>query len=192
MMRNLILCTLMLLIAAAGPPPEGELMVPGGRSGFVTDGKGGCWLWVGGLGRGARDVTASWTGDCPEGPAEGNGRAVVRWREDGQDRAMIYEGGVRRGKNEGRGRIQHIDEGRVRAAAEGMFRNDHFVEGRFEFLLQGLVYEGGWSPAGPEGQGRASQGGRSFEGVWESGCLRTEQGWLSFTRPIEECEGVRT
>ena len=191
-MRIPTLCALALLLAAAAPPPEAERMVPGGRSGFVADGAGGCWVWVGGIRRGAQDLVASWTGPCPDGPAEGEGRAVVRWREDGQDRAMIYDGPVRRGKNEGRGRILHVDGARVRASAEGLFRNDHFVEGRFELPLQGLVYEGGWSTSGPEGQGRVTQGGRSFEGVWDSGCLRTEAGWLSFTRPTEECEGART
>ena len=38
-----------LLGAAAPPPPEAERAVPGGRDGFVSDGAGGCWLWVGGL-----------------------------------------------------------------------------------------------------------------------------------------------
>ena len=61
----------LLLGAAAPPPPEAERAVPGGRDGFVSDGAGGCWLWVGGLTAAAEDVTGTWTGPCPNGPAEG-------------------------------------------------------------------------------------------------------------------------
>ncbi|WP_431272757.1 hypothetical protein [Dankookia sp. P2] len=71
------LALLALLLGAAAPPPEAERAVPGGRDGFVSDGAGGCWLWVGGLSAETRDLTATWTGPCPEGPAEGEGRAVT-------------------------------------------------------------------------------------------------------------------
>ena len=188
--RSLRLFALLLLCAAA-PPPENERFVPGGRAGFVADGAGGCWVWVGGISRDAETVIGTWTGSCPNGPAEGDGRVTVRWRENGQDHAMVYDGPVRRGQNEGQGRLQRITNGRIIATEDGIFRNDRFVSGRVEIPAAGIVYEGGWGVGGPAGQGRLDYSGRRFEGVWDSGCLREGEAWISFTRPVQECAGVR-
>lgn len=183
------LAALALLCAAAGPPPEAERMVPGGRSGFVSDGAGGCWLWAGGIRADAENVTATWTGPCPEGPAEGEGRGEIRWQEGGLERAMIYEGALRRGKSEGAGRLTITAGKQTRLVQEGMFRDDLFVSGRVEIPAAGIVYEGGWSHAHPQGRGRLSLRGRVIEGEWQRGCLRGPQGWIAFTRPARECEG---
>src|SRR5215213_870964 len=99
--RPAMLMLAVLLGAAAPPPPDTERAVPGGHDGYVADGAGGCWLWVGGLTAAAEGVTATWTGRCPDGPAEGEGRAVTSWREAGREKRMIYEGALRRGKAEG-------------------------------------------------------------------------------------------
>jgi hypothetical protein len=187
-----VLIALTLLCAAAGPPPEAERMVPGGRGGFVSDGADGCWLWASGIRAGAHNLTASWTGPCPEGPAEGEGRAEVRWQEDGAERGMIYEGAIRRGKNEGAGRLTLTAGKEIRLIQDGIFRDDYFVSGRVEFPGAGIVYEGGWSRSHPNGRGRLVINGRVFEGDWANGCLRTPQGWFAFTRPARECEGRDT
>lgn len=190
--RPAALAVLALLCAAAGPPPESERMVPGGRAGFVSDGADGCWLWASGIRAGAEGLTASWTGPCPDGPAEGEGRAVVTWREGGVERFMIYEGALRRGKNDGAGRLTLRTGKQVRLVQEGTFRDDFFVAGRVEIPAAGIVYEGGWSIAHPNGRGRAVVNGRVIEGDWVNGCLRTPRGWLTFTRPPGECEGRDT
>lgn len=178
--------------AAAGPPPEAERVVPGGRSGFADDGGTGCWVWVGGLPRHAAEIRARWSGACPEGPAEGEGRSEITWREGETQRLMVYEGTLRRGKAEGQGVLSHYENGQLVARESGEYRNDHFVGGRVEFLRTGLVYEGGWAPGGPNGPGRLILRGQVFEGNWERGCLRTKQGWISVTRPAAECEGSPT
>lgn len=180
------------LAGAAGPPPEGELMVPGRRAGFVIAGPNGCWVWIGGLRAGAEAITASWDGACPDGPAEGSGRAEVRWRDAGRDRGMIYEGPLRRGKSEGQGRLTMLDGGRVTAIQQGEFRDDRFAHGRVEVPSAGLVYEGGWWLSHPHGRGTATLGGRVFEGDWINGCLQMPQGWVAFTRPAQECGGRPT
>lgn len=190
--RNLVAALALLLAAAAGPPPEDQRLVPGGRAGFVTDGAGGCWIWVGGIPAGAEALTAGWSGPCPEGPAEGEGRSDTRWRAAGRDRQMLFEGTLRAGKAEGPGRLTHLDNGQPIATEEGQFRNDHFVGGRMTVPATGLVYEGGWRATGPQGQGRATIRGQVFEGEWENGCLRLPQGWMSFTRPAADCEGAPT
>lgn len=182
----------LLLGAAFGPPPEAERVVPGGRDGFVADGAGGCWLWVGGLGAGVEGVTGSWTGPCPEGPAEGEGRAVTTWREGGREKQMVYEGVLRRGKAEGTGRLSHYDDGELRVQEEGEYHEDRFVRGRFSVPAAGLVYEGGWFLSGPHGQGRLSIDGKVFEGKWELGCLRAGNAWIAFTRPPKSCDSPAT
>ncbi|MBR0653084.1 hypothetical protein GXW78_25740 [Roseomonas terrae] len=191
-LKTSTLAVLALLCVAAGPPPEEERMVPGGRGGFVSDGAGGCWLWASGIRAGVTDLTASWTGPCPEGPAEGEGRATVTWHEDGNERSMIYEGPLRRGKNEGVGRLTISTGKQVRVMQEGTFRDDHFVSGRVEIPAAGIVYEGGWSMAHPNGRGRLVTRGRVIEGNWVNGCLRGPQGWFAFTRPPQECNGMDT
>ena len=190
--KTATIAALALLCAAAGPPPEAERMVPGGRGGFVSDGADGCWLWASGIRAGATGLTASWTGPCPEGPAEGEGRAVVRWEEEGVERSMIYDGTLQRGKNEGQGRLAITAGKETRVVQEGLFHNDHFVQGRVEIPSAGIVYDGGWSLAHPNGRGRLVIRGRVIEGNWVNGCLRGQQGWLAFTRPARECEGADT
>jgi hypothetical protein len=190
--KTATLAVLALLCAAAGPPPEDQRMVPGGRGGFVNDGGAGCWLWASGIRAGISNLTASWTGPCPEGPAEGEGRAEVRWTEDGVERAMIYEGPIRRGKNEGEGVLTLLAGKEIRLRQTGLFRDDFFVRGRVEIPPAGIVYEGGWLRSLPNGQGRLSARGRVVEGDWVSGCLRTPQGWFAFGRPVTECEGRDT
>lgn len=175
---------------AAGPPPDAERVVPGGRSGFTDDGGTGCWIWLGGMPRGATEIRARWSGECPEGPAEGTGRSEMSWREGSRQRVMVYEGTLVRGKAEGQGVLTHLEDGQPIARETGTFRNDNFVQGRVELLRNGLVYEGGWAPGGPNGPGRLEAGGRVFEGNWERGCLRTKDGWVSFVRPAAQCEGA--
>jgi hypothetical protein len=181
-----------LACIAAGPPPEDQRLVPGGRAGFVSDGADGCWLWASGLRAGAEGLTASWTGSCPDGPAEGEGRGEVHWREGGTPRAMIYEGRLLRGKSEGRGRLTIMSGKDVVAIQDGEFRDDFFVSGRMELPGAGAVYEGGWLLAHPNGRGRLTINGRVLEGDWRNGCLRLPRGWFAFTRPARECEGTDT
>lgn len=183
-----LLAMAVMLGAAAGPPPEQERVVPGSRSGFTDDGGTGCWIWIGGLPRHATDVRARWSGDCPNGPAEGEGRSIMSWREHGQERSMIYEGRLVRGKAEGRGTLTHLEGAEVTTRETGEYRNDLFVQGRLEFMRNGLVYEGGWSISGPQGPGRLELRGQVFEGNWEGGCLKTKEGWIAFTRPAAECD----
>ncbi|MEO3472150.1 hypothetical protein AAFN86_09810 [Roseomonas sp. CAU 1739] len=190
--KTTTLAAIALLCAAAGPPPDAERLVPGGRGGFVSDGAEGCWLWASGIGGQAVDLTASWTGPCPDGPAEGEGRGVVTWREDGRERAMIYEGAMRRGKNEGAGRLTITAGKEVRVMQQGTFRDDHFVSGRVEIPAAGIVYDGGWLMSHPNGRGRLVLRGRVIEGNWTNGCLRGPQGWFAFTRPAQECNGLDT
>ncbi|MCO6417760.1 hypothetical protein JYK14_16555 [Siccirubricoccus sp. KC 17139] len=191
-MRPCVLLLVAALLAAFADPPPEERVVPGGRSGWATDGAGGCWLWVGGLPGGASDIRASWSGPCPSGPAEGTGRSLITWRVGGQDRSMAYEGPLVHGKAEGRGKLNHYEGGELTVVEEGEYRNDHLVEGRLEIQRQGLTYEGRMRAGHPHGQGRLTLRGQVFEGEWENGCLPFRGAWVAFTRPAASCQGQDT
>jgi hypothetical protein len=192
MVRALGLAACLLLVAAAGEPPAAERVVPGGRAGWANDGAGGCWLWVGGIEAGASDVTARWSGPCPQGPAEGTARSEIRWRVGGQDRGMIYEGPLVQGKAEGRGKLSTTEAGQVIATEEGFYHDDHLVEGRLEMPRLGLVFEGRMRIGQPHGRGKLILQGQVFEGDWQNGCLEVNGRFIAFTRPAESCEGQNT
>ena len=200
-MRRLLLATCLLLAPAmldaamaqpVGEPPAAERLVPGGRSGWVADGKGGCWLWAGGIEAGATGVTGSWSAGCPNGPAEGAGRSVVQWHVRGRQREMIYEGPLLRGKAEGKGRLDVTENGELVSREVGTYRDDRLVQGRLELPRANLVYEGAWNLGQPHGQGELRVGGQVISGLWENGCLHRGDSWVSFTRPAEQCEGQAT
>ena len=190
--RIALLTATLALTLAASPPPEAERAVPGGQGGWATDGAGGCWVYVSGIPAGATDLAATWSGNCPEGPAEGAGQSVMRWHVGGGERSMTYEGTLRRGKAEGPGRLTHREGREVVVVEDGEYRDDQLVQGRLEVLRSGLVYEGGFQRGQPHGQGQVRVDGRTYSGEWIVGCLDTKEGWLSFTRPASECEGRPT
>ncbi len=196
-MRRTLLAACLLLAPAAlaqpvGEPPAAERMVPGGRAGWVADGKGGCWVWAGGIEAGATGVTARWSGGCPRGPAEGAGRSVVEWQVRGHRREMIFDGPLVAGKAEGDGRLDVTEDGELVSRETGTYHDDRLVRGRLELPRANLVFEGSWRFGQPHGQGELRAGGEVIVGDWENGCLRRKDSWVSFTRPAEQCEGQPT
>jgi hypothetical protein len=188
--------TLALLLFAAPAfaqrppaPPEAERLVPGQRDGFIVDATKGCWLWMGGMPARAEEMAVTWTGTCPQGPAEGEGRSVLSWREGREERQMIYEGPLRRGKAQGRGRLAHFRDGEPEVLEAGDYADDYLVSGRIEVPAVGLVYEGAVQRGRPNGRGRLTLQGRVFEGEWQQGCLAVAPGvWIAFGRSAESCE----
>ena len=190
--RGVLMLVAALALMAAGEPPEAERMVPGGRAGWVADPASGCWLWAGGIEAEATDVVATWTGACPDGPAEGQGRAVVSWTSRGATRRMDYQGAVRQGRNEGHGRLVITEDDAVISEEAGLFHDDRLVEGRLVLPRLGLDYAGRLRAGHPHGPGRLSLGGRVFEGDWANGCLPQGDGWVAFTRSAQTCAGQDT
>jgi hypothetical protein len=193
MRRSSLAIALMLLTAPAAAqrapaPPEQERLVFGSRDGFLVDDERGCWLWMGGMPAGVTELRLRWSGPCPDGPAEGEGRTTMSWREGAREREMIYEGPLRRGKAVGRGRLAHFVDGEPVMLEAGEYENDYLVSGRIEVPGPGLVYEGAVLRGQPHGQGRLTFRGRSFEGNWERGCLALPGGaHVAFGRPAESC-----
>lgn len=188
-----------MLLLGAGPalaqgrpePPAAERLVPGGRAGWVTTAKG-CWLWAGGLERSSTDIAAEWSGACPNGPAEGTGRSVVRWRVGERQREMVWQGPLRNGKAEGRGTLVVTEDGQVQSRETGEYHEDRLVNGRLELPRQGIVYQGGWRLGHPDGPGELRAEGQVFRGNWENGCLLDKGRWIAFTRQPDQCQGQAT
>lgn len=187
---------LLALVLLAGPvraetppaPPMAERLLPGERDGFVTDAARGCWLWLGGLSDLAADVEARWSGACPDGPAEGAGRALFLWREGRAVRGMVYVGVMKGGRPDGRGALAYLRNGEPTMTEAGDYTKDGLVRGRVEVLVQGLVYEGALSDGVPHGPGMLRSAGGSVAGIWASGCLPLPGGaWAAFLRPEEGC-----
>jgi hypothetical protein len=196
-MRRLLLATCLLLAPAAmaqpvGEPPAAQRLVPGGRAGWVADGKGGCWIWAGGIEAGATGIVGRWSAGCPQGPAEGTGRSVVEWRVREHRREMIYQGALRAGKAEGRGALDVTEDGELVSREVGTYHDDRLVQGRLELPRANLVFEGSWHLGQPHGPGELRVGGEVIQGNWENGCLQRKDSWVSFTRPAEQCEGQAT
>lgn len=184
----LLLLALPALAQTPPAPPEDQRLAPGQRNGYLMDARNGCWVWTGGMPAGAAELGVRWSGACPEGPAEGQGRAITSWREAGRLREMIFEGRLRGGKAEGPGTLAHMEDGEAVVLESGEYREDYLVSGRIEIPGPGLVYEGGVQRGQPHGQGRLTVRGRQFDGLWQNGCLELKGGdWVAFTRPAASC-----
>jgi hypothetical protein len=196
-MRRLLLAACLLFAPAVvaqpvAQPPAAERLVPGGRAGWVADGKGGCWIWAGGIETGATDIIGRWSGGCPGGPAEGTGRSTVEWQVHAARREMVYEGPLHLGKAEGQGRLDVTENGELVSRETGTYHEDRLVQGRLELPRANLVFEGSWRFGQPHGQGELRVGSEVMSGIWENGCLQRNGSWVAFTRPAEQCEGQST
>lgn len=143
-------------VAAAAPAPRRAMTAPRpaappapaapGGAGWLVDAANGCWLWTHAAPPG---VTASWTGACPRGPAEGPGEARFAWTQDGAARATTVTGNFRRGRIEGEGTA--VAPGGERYT--GGFR-DGRGNGRGRILFpNGNTYEGGIVDDRAQGRG---------------------------------------
>ncbi|MGG5820648.1 hypothetical protein [Falsiroseomonas sp. HW251] len=170
-------------------PPEAQTLGPGRSEGFVVDAEKGCWLWMSGFGADVSELAVRWSGTCPNGPAEGQGRSVLTWRERGEPREMVFDGMLRGGKAQGRGRLANFRDGEPIALEEGEYVDDYLVQGRIELPGAGLVYEGSVQRGRPNGKGRLTLRGQTIEGEWVQGCLQLRGGaWLAFGRSAESCQ----
>jgi hypothetical protein len=63
-------------------PPPAESRAEPGRPGWKVDARNGCWVWNADPQPGE---TVTWSGRCPRGPAQGQGRGEWRWTEGGNE-----------------------------------------------------------------------------------------------------------
>ena len=148
-------------------------------------------------------VTITWSGDCVDGKASGEGRVVWR-RSYGED---VYEGGYRDGKAHGHGTYTQAGgtryEGQWRdgqmngpgnetwpggGGYVGEYRDGHWHGHGTVTYPSGSRYEGEWRTTKPHGWGAyiSADGRRRYEGNWTNGCF--EQGgrtaWIETTKQL--------
>ena len=148
--------------------------------------------------------TVTWSGDCVNGKASGEGRAV--WRDSHGE--GVYESGYRDGKVYGRGTFTRSNGNRY----EGEFR-DGTWGGRGTFtwasgdryegewrdgkengngtltLADGSRYEGQWQEGKPHGEGTYTSDGYTYKGRWNKGCFgeRGDGNWAAVSTTAEAC-----
>ena len=103
--------------------------------------------------------SATWSGDCVNGKASGEGQTV--WRDG--DGESVYQGGRRDGKVHGRGTYTYSDGGRY----EGEWRDDKRDGQGTHSYSDGGRYEGEWRAGKQHGRGTATYAdGSRYEGEW--------------------------
>ena len=120
--------------------------------------------------------TITWSGDCVNGKASGEGEVV--WR--GSYGVEIYTGEYRNGYENGHGEYTSTDGNRYR----GEWRDGKFFGHGVFAWADGDRYEGEWRDGKPHGDGIliGSDGG-SYEGEWRDGCLEANgrRMWINTT-----------
>lgn len=127
---------------------------------WVVDAKSGCQVWNPNP---QLEETASWTGSCANGHADGYGS--VRWSKGGAP-SETDKGEWRDGRQIGKG-TQSWATGRY----EGELL-DGEPSGHGVLTLQKLRYEGEFRNGKPNGAGTLTTNGELVSGNWKDGCLQ--------------------
>ena len=109
--------------------------------------------------------TVTWSGECVDGKASGNGRAV--WKRSYGE--VVYDGEYRDGKAHGRGTFTFARGYRY----EGAFRDGKaHGRGTFTFATSGDRYEGAFRDGKAHGWGKVTtSSGETYSGEWRDGCF---------------------
>jgi len=110
--------------------------------------------------------TATWSGRCVDGRAEGKGVLVWSFVENGQLKRESYKGAYLDGKHHGKGIYTWADGDRY----EGEWKGDiHHGEGVYKWA-NGDVYKGSWKDDKHHGYGvYIWADGERYEGTWKNG-----------------------
>lgn len=111
----------------------------------------------------------TWSGDCVDGKASGEGRLAWHSRYG----MSVYEGDMEAGKQHGDGTLRRSDGGRYQGAW-----HDGKRQGRGTYTWAvGHRYKGDWRDDKPHGFGIARfADGDVFKGLWLRGCYQSSDG----------------
>ena len=121
------------------------------------------------------NLTVTWTGGCSGGKANGNGKRVWRFLEDGAWKESSYTGAMRDGRMHGRGVNVWANGNRY----EGDY-SDEKMNGSGVFVwASGNRYEGDYRDDKPHGSGKYTRAdGETYTGYWEDGCFKQGDRWM--------------
>ncbi|MBV9533222.1 MAG: hypothetical protein JO283_19685 [Bradyrhizobium sp.] len=172
MTRSNLTMGLLLGALLSSPPAQAQTRNTGD---FISDPKSGCKVWDPHPFAGE---TASWSGNCIEGFAQGPGS--VLWSRDGKPFEKD-EGSWDRGRQSGRG-SQDWGSGRY----QGEFVGGE-PSGQGVMSLQTARYEGEFRNGKPSGEGTATNLHGVYKGRWKDGCLRQGEKTIAFAVPSSSC-----
>jgi len=159
--------TLVLVCLAVAPPAlAGD---------WIADGKSGCRVWNPNP---TAQESATWSGSCKDGLAEGTG--VVQWFRGGLPFERD-EGQWQAGRQVGVG-LQIWPTGRY----EGEVR-DGMPHGHGRLFVGDARYEGEFTAGKPNGAGTLRNARGVFEGIWKGGCFRDGTRRASLGVDLAEC-----
>lgn len=142
---------------------------------FVGDDRNSCKVWDPHPQPGE---TASWSGACADGLAQGEGTVV--WSRYGSPFEKD-DGRWEKGRQSGHG-IQDWKTGRYEGELSEGEPSGHGV-----MMLQTSRYEGEFRGGKPNGQGTATNIHGRFEGVWKDGCLSQGKQTIAFAVSPMSC-----
>jgi hypothetical protein len=134
-----------------------------------------------------RDETATWTGPCRSGKADGNGLLTWQYTDrTGNAGTDTYSGTLVAGRRTGYGTT--VSSGGIRY--DGMFqtgqRNGHGV-----FTSPYGRYDGEWKDDKPNGFGSfVEKSGAKYEGQWHEGCLDRDGDVIGIGHDTDECRRI--
>ncbi|MBS7789159.1 hypothetical protein KTR66_04090 [Roseococcus sp. SDR] len=150
-------------------PPLRENLAEPFRPGWVVDPRNGCWLWNSNP---QPNETVTWSGACPRGPAQGQGRG--EWRsQDGGAPAMVsqFSGQMREGRLDGQATVTWPSGNRYEGAWMDGRQNGHGVY----LWANGARYDGEWRDGRRQGHGvMLYPNGDRYEGRWRDGRFHGE------------------
>jgi len=159
--------TLVLVCLAVAPPAlAGD---------WIADGKSGCRVWNPNP---TAQESATWSGSCKDGLAEGTG--VVQWFRGGLPFERD-EGRWQAGRQVGVG-LQIWPTGRY----EGEVR-DGMPHGHGRLIVGDARYEGEFTAGKPNGAGTLRNAKGVFEGIWKGGCFRDGTRRASLGVDLAQC-----
>jgi hypothetical protein len=114
--------------------------------------------------------TITWTGECRNGYAHGEG--VLQWYLHGKEDDR-YEGNLDMGWAEGKGTLYKSDGGKYDGEWQQSMQSG---SGRYE-APDGSWYDGQWKNGKPNGSGQYRRpDGRMFMGIWRDGVFEGDAG----------------
>jgi len=142
---------------------------------FIADSRSGCKVWDPHPSAGE---TASWSGDCTNGLAQGDGTVI--WSRYGAPFEKD-EGHWDQGRQSGRG-TQDWRSGRYEGELSEGEPSGHGV-----MKLQTSRYEGEFRNGKPNGDGTATNIHGVFKGTWKDGCLTRGKDTVTFAVSPVSC-----
>ena len=125
----------------------------------------GCEVWIE---TPKTNEVLSWSGQCIDGKAGGDGTLARTFERDGKQSAEHYVGEYENGRKNGQGTLFHANGS---PAYEGGWKEGRFHGYGKAYQSDGLlIYEGNWGAKGFHGQGtRYYESGARYEGNWKDG-----------------------